>query len=46
MAFPPAQPPVQGYILTDDGGLWLRREEAGDERRYTVLDARDSPVGE
>lgn len=47
MDFPQFQLPVQGYEVTADGGVWLRRENLGGEYvRWTVLDADLDPVGE
>jgi hypothetical protein len=47
IAFPASQPPVQSYEVASDGALWLQRENmGGPHRRWTVLDAADSPVGE
>jgi hypothetical protein len=45
--FPATQPPVRSVRVTDNGALWLQREDDDEsEERWTVLDAEDQPIGE
>jgi hypothetical protein len=47
MSFPEYQPPVQQSVVGADGGLWLRREDAGGPTwRWLVLDDSGMPRGE
>jgi sugar lactone lactonase YvrE len=47
MRFPDHQPPVQGYHVANDGGLWLRREEdGGTHHRWLLLDPDGEPAGQ
>lgn len=44
--FPQFQPPVQSHYLSNDGHLWLRREDAGEDYRWLVLDQEGQPLGQ